>query len=114
MAAPEAGCIPYPWPCGYFALPVSLYISQIRSCPALTLSRLYSLRVIGKDGTVFTYKIIDKCIGKFQISRVLLNVIKFQNGLDHAAINIVPGKVLPLPDLFDIPDRCLRAAFSKS
>ena len=31
--------------------------------------------------------------------------------IDHAAINIVPGWFCPLPDLFDIPDRCLRAAF---
>ena len=67
--------------------------------------------IIGSDGAVLLHKVVDKGVGKFQVFFIFGNMVQFKNGLDHTAIDIVPGRRRSVFDLFNIPDRSLGGAF---
>ena len=69
------------------------------------------VRIVGFDRTVLAYKIVNKIVGKGQVLFLFCNMVEFQNGLNHAAVHVIPGRFLAFFDFFDIPDRHLGAAF---
>lgn len=46
--------------------------------------------IVGGDGAVLADEIVNKAVGKFQVTGVFLYMVQFQHGLDHAAVNVVP------------------------
>ena len=59
-------------------------------------------------GTVVLDKEIDVVIGESQVALLTRDLVQFDERLDHAAVNIVPGVLLAGANLFDIPSRRLR------
>ena len=67
--------------------------------------------IVGFDRAVLTYKIINKIVGKGQIFFFFGNMVQFQDGLNHTAVHVIPGRLLSFFDFFNIPDRHLGTAF---
>ena len=60
------------------------------------------------DGAVVLDKEIDIVVGKGQVALLARDLVQFDERLDHAAVDIVPGVLLTGTNLFDIPSRRLR------
>ena len=87
---------------------------EVKKCFAgIDIVQVVLLRVVGADGAVFIDEIADKMIGKFQVGGFPGNLIEFHHGLNHAAVDIVPGRLFAGLDFFNIPHGCLGSALLK-
>ena len=92
-------------------LPSGKLIEIEKGFAGIYIVQIIFLWIIGSDGAVLLYKVVDKGIGKLQVFFIFGNMVQFKNGLDHTAIDIVPGRRRSVFDLFNIPDRSLGGAF---
>ena len=89
-------------------LPSGKLIEIEKGFAGIYIVQIIFLWIIGSDGAVLLYKVVDKGIGKLQVFFIFGNMVQFKNGLDHTAVNVVPGRSSAVFDLFDVPDRSLR------
>ena len=83
-------------------------IELVEGLARIDVIEVVLLRVVMLDGAVVLDKEIDIVIGESQVALLTRDLVQFDERLDHAAVNIVPGVLLAGANLFDIPSRRLR------
>ena len=76
-------------------LPSGKLIEIEKGFAGIYIVQIIFLWIIGSDGAVLLHKVVDKGIGKLQVFFISGNMVQFKNGLDHTAVNVVPGKGAP-------------------
>ena len=83
-------------------------IELVEGLARIDVIEVVLLGVVMLYGTVVLDKEIDVVIGESQVALLTRDLVQFDERLDHAAVNIVPGVLLAGANLFDIPSRRLR------
>ena len=83
-------------------------VELIEGLAGVDVVEVVLLGVVVLDGAVVLDKEVDIVVGEGQVALLTRDLVQFNERLDHAAIDVVPGVLLTGTELFDVPGRRLR------
>jgi hypothetical protein len=82
-------------------------IEPVERLSGIHVVEVVVLGTVALDVAFLVDEVVDEGIGEVEVSLILRDSVELDQGLDHAAIDVVPGVLLPGTDLLDVPGRRL-------